>query len=107
MSKDDPYDLHLKTDERREFGEPDPQLRLGSSWLVQTIFGAAETIGALVLTIGATLVDAMDLVKGHCVSKGITLPVGFHFLTGTTLGIVILVKGQCSPSVNVQPVGFH
>ena len=34
MSKDDLYDLHLKRDERREFGVPDPQFKLGSSWLV-------------------------------------------------------------------------
>jgi hypothetical protein len=106
MPKDVLYDLHLKTNERREFGVPDPQFKLGSSWLVQTISGVAKTIGALVLTTGATLVDAMDLVRGHFVSKRIILSVGFHSLTCTTLGMVILVKGQCSPSMNIRPVDF-
>lgn len=101
MSKDDLYDLHLKTDEKREFGVPDPQFRLGSSWLVQTNSGVTETLGALVSMVEISLVDAMGLVKGHWVSKGKVLPVGFHSLIGTALGMVILVKGQCSPSVNI------
>ena len=65
MSKDDMYDLHLKTDERREFGVPDPQFELGSSWLEQTNSGATETLGSFVSMVEVSLVDAMGLVKGH------------------------------------------
>lgn len=107
MSKDDLYDLHLKTDERREFVVSDPQYKLGSSWLVQTNSGATKTLGAFVSMVEISLVDTMGLVKGHWASKGKVLPVGFQFLIGTTLELVILVKGHCSPKVNFLPVGFH
>ena len=101
------YDLHLKTDESRRFGVSDPQFELGSSWLVQTSSGATKTLGAFVSMVEISLVDAMGLGKGHWVSKGKVLPVGFHSLIGTTLKLVILVKGHCSPKVNFLPVGFH
>ena len=64
MLRDDRYDLHLKTDERREFGVPDPQFKLGSSWLVQTNSGATETLGAFVSMVEVSLVEAVGLVKG-------------------------------------------
>ena len=101
------YDMHLKTDERREFGVPDPQFRLGSSWLVQTNSGATETLGAFVSMVEISLDDATGLLKGHWVTKGKVLPVGFHSLIGTTLELVILVKGHYSPKANFLPVGFH
>ena len=101
------YDLHLETDESRKFGVSDLQFELGSSWLEQTNSRAIETIGSFVSMVEDSLVEAMGLVEGHWVSKGKVLPVGFHFLMGTTLELVILVKGHCSPKVNFLPVGFH
>ena len=92
MSKDDLYNLHLKTDERREFGVPDPQFKLGSSWLVLTNSGATETLGAFVSMVEISLDDATGLVKGHWVSNGKVLPVGFHSLMGTTLKGTVLLK---------------
>lgn len=94
MSKEDLYDLHLKTDEAREFGVPDPQFELGSSWLVQTNSGTTMALGAFVLMVEISLVDAMDLVKGYWASKGKVLPVGFHSLIDTALELGILVKGH-------------
>ena len=58
MSKDDKYDLHLNTYEKREFGVSDPQFKLGSYWLVQATSGATEALGALVSMVESSLVDA-------------------------------------------------
>ena len=101
------YDLPLNTYERREFGVPESQFKLGSCWLVQATSGATEALGAFVSMVESSLVDAVGLVKGHSASKGKILPVGFHFLIGTILELVILVKGHLSPNVNFLPVGFH
>ena len=65
MSKDDLYDLHLKTDEAREFGVSDPQFELGSSWLVQTNIGTIVILGAFVSMMEIPLVEAMGLVVGY------------------------------------------
>ena len=107
MSKDDMYDLHLKVDERREFGVPNPQFKLGSSWLVQTNSRATETLGAFVSMVEISLVYAMGLVNGHWVFKGNVLPVGFHSLILTNLELVILVIEHSSPKVNILPIGFN
>ena len=53
------------------------------------------------------LSDALDLEVVLSTSTGNVLPVGLHFLIGTTLELVILVKGHFSPRVNFLPVGLH
>ena len=56
-----------------------------SVWLAHTNSGTTEALGTIVEPL---LVDVMDLVKAHYVSRGKVLPVGLHSLTGTTLGLV-------------------
>ena len=72
------YDLHLNPDKGGYLKNVDPQVQLGSIWLVQAKTGDIE--GAE-FTEETAHIEVSDLVFVHFVSMGKILPVGLHFLT--------------------------
>ncbi|GKG39426.1 hypothetical protein Tco_0463571 [Tanacetum coccineum] len=92
--ENDLYDLHLNKGKNGDLDTLDPQLQLGTGWLVHARLYATGAIVSCGSSGKQSLLRAVDLTKGHCLPNGRSRPVGFHCFVGKTLGEVFLVKGH-------------
>ncbi|GKF16156.1 hypothetical protein Tco_0061074 [Tanacetum coccineum] len=70
IPENDLYNLHLNKGENGDLDTLDPQLQLGSGWLVHARLyatGAIDSCGSAGIQ---SLLRAVDLTKGHCLPNG-------------------------------------
>ena len=69
-------------------------MQLGSDWLAHAYLIETGLIYAKELPVVFILQDVLDLISGHCVTKGNVLPVAFHIFTFECLRLVVSLGGH-------------